>query len=206
MVHVLSTAVFSNRKSRHSLTHHHPRLHVPDATNACSTVWKPVHGSLPRQPLAQMNSTGEWGCVATGDTPVICHRISFIPLKGSGLETASPRRARAGGSPARINTSSRGNRGVAAWASSVPWQHDGARWERVESGSDGGEGKPGANVHIRLQGSYPGGERVTSARMQSIECGGALLSLCVSRDDRLVMANVRPFAVSGIRTGLTPGG
>ena len=35
------------------------------------------------------------------------------------------------------------------------------------------------------------------ARMEKVECGGAVLSLSVSRDDRFVMANVRPFPVSG---------
>lgn len=35
-------------------------------------------------------------------------------------------------------------------------------------------------------------------KMETVECGGAVLSLSVSRDDRFVMANVRPFAVSGI--------
>lgn len=37
--------------------------------------------------------------------------------------------------------------------------------------------------------------KISAKRVEGVECGGAVLSLAVSRDDRFVMANVRPFMV-----------
>lgn len=63
--------------------------------------------------------------------------------------------------------------------------------EGVNAGSGGGDGGG--------EGGGGGGSRSEPmyARMEKVECGGAVLSLSVSRDDRFVMANVRPFPVSG---------
>ena len=38
--------------------------------------------------------------------------------------------------------------------------------------------------------------------METVECGGAILSLSISRDDRFAMANVRPFTVREWREGV----
>lgn len=126
--------------------------------------------------VSKISSKAEWACVATGDTPLLCHRISFIPLKLSGVASHSQQRGE------------------------TPWKHTGPLSGVADSAApgagDSGDGDcPEADVHVRFQTGDGDEERVTSARMESIECGGALLSLCVSRDDRLVIANVRPFTV-----------
>lgn len=39
------------------------------------------------------------------------------------------------------------------------------------------------------------GRQTTHTRMEAIECGGAVLSVCLSHDDKFLMINVRPFTV-----------
>lgn len=127
---------------------------------------------------AQVSKSGEWACVATGDTPLMCHRIAFIPLRGR-RRTSPPRPS--------SNTS---------LSSSTDSEED--VFIRLVSGGDGSEGVCGGSGGVGgggSEGSHPGSSGSAVARMETVECGGAVLSLSISRDDRFAMANVRPFAV-----------
>ncbi|CAM9779697.1 unnamed protein product [Ectocarpus sp. 8 AP-2014] len=119
-----------------------------------------------------MSNSGLWACVATGDTPMMCHRVAFIPL---GEATASPPKS----TSTRPAAMSPGDPGV--------------------SDDDDGSGDDEKDVFIHVLQSGTGGDaaslqpKVTARRMEAVECGGAVLSLSVTRDDRFIMVNVRPF-------------
>ncbi|CBJ27319.1 expressed unknown protein [Ectocarpus siliculosus] len=121
------------------------------------------------------SNSGSWACVATGDTPMMCHRVAFIPL---GEARASPPKS----------TSTR----PAAISPGDPGVSD-------DDDDGGGSGDDEKDVFIRVLRSGSGGDaaslqpKVTARRMEAVECGGAVLSLSVTRDDRFIMVNVRPF-------------
>lgn len=105
---------------------------------------------------------------------MMCHRVAFIPL---GEARASPPKS----------TSTR----PAAMSPGDP-----------SGGSDDDEsGDDEKDVFIHVLRSGSGGDaaslqpKVTARRMEAVECGGAVLSLAVTRDDRFIMVNVRPFMV-----------
>ncbi|CAN0040928.1 unnamed protein product [Ectocarpus fasciculatus] len=116
-----------------------------------------------------MSNSGLWACVATGDTPMMCHRVAFIPL---GEARASPPKS--------------------AMSPGEPRGSD-------DDDDDDGSGDDEKDVFIHVLRSGSGGDaaslqpKVTARRMEVVECGGAVLSLSVTRDDRFIMVNVRPF-------------
>ncbi|CAN0231647.1 unnamed protein product, partial [Laminaria digitata] len=124
-----------------------------------------------------MSGSGVWACLATGDTPYLCHQIAFIPLR---RPTASP-------TPGALGNGGGGGDG----------EGEGAR-AAAAAVVGGGGGRGGGGGGVRSEPMI--------ARMEKVECGGAVLSLSVSRDDRFVMANVRPFPDGVLETVPGPGG
>lgn len=137
--------------------------------------------------------------MATGDTPLMCHRVAFIPLveqpSVTPTSTSPPKRVPSAANNAGVRGAEEATRAVA------------------EEADADGSGSVEYDVFIRMargagsNGSGNGGDsdgdgheeqRVFPARMEAVECGGAVLSLSISRDDRFVMVNVRPFMVCAI--------
>lgn len=155
-----------------------------------------------------MSNTGQWACIATGETPLMCHRIAFIPLKGPALATVA-----AGGRSQQKQGHYLPSGDVSPHQPSPSGQAADGEGAGQGGGGAGGAAAPDATDHdvfIRRigptccntgggGGGASGGQpnfEPAKAKMETVECGGAVLSLSVSRDDRFIMANVRPFAVS----------
>lgn len=122
----------------------------------------------------QMSSSGLWACAATGDTPLVCHKIAFIPLVE---QTAANSGVDREGFAAKVE---------APADDAALDGHGGEDDVFVSMGAQGGNSGGGSN---------PSRSKTVASRMEKVECGGAVLSLGISRDDRFVMVNVRPFVV-----------
>ena len=153
---------------------------------------------------------GMWACVATGDTPSMCNRISFIPLVEKPTPPQQPPTAttKPSSSPPPYATGAAGAAAASSPSTATGGQEAAAAAAVAAAGvgdDDGGGGKYDVFIRAGRGGGEGDGEgplepRISARPIEGVECGGAVLSLAVSRDDRFVMANVRPFMVGATHT------
>ncbi len=140
-----------------------------------------------------MSNSGLWACVATGDTPTMCNRIAFLPLVEDPHRV--PPHPHSQVPPPHRPSSQPAAAGAAQPADDVDdrgGEYDVFIRAGLGSGGGGGGGDGEGDRDAPLE------PRISAKRVEGVECGGAVLSLTVSKDDRFVMANVRPFMVRSV--------